>query len=425
MAAAAAPAPAAAGPRQCPLWAVAAEQQAAAVKATGSKEAFVYVCGARGCGKTTLLNRLLRATKADAPPPSDCLEYTYAFGGGGGDDRTLAHFWELGGHEAAGLALARSDRLFLSFKQVTAAAVVICVDLSDPAAVLPSARQWLSAVRSKLAATYAAFERKGLQLPEQLRQRARLRLAGGSGEGRDAIDVTGIPIVLAATKWDAFRGRDTEEQRTLGLALRCLAHANGTHLAYLGGLQPGGGAGAEGMRVGGVGAAQGSSAALQAAALDRFVRLVSHLAFTGLDKKMSLKMAPQTAPLAPLMVPAGADRLADIGRPGARAGAPHVSTAGASAEELAAAVEEWGAAAAAVFPGVGPRGDAPAEAARRLVADPRYGEDNVDGARRRWEDTAPPQAEGSGAAMQRGGSTSALAAARSRSSGDEGRERNP
>ena len=29
-------------------------------------------------------------------------------------------------------------------------------------------------------------------------------------------------------------------------ALRCLAHCNGAHLAYVGGLQPGGGAGAEG-----------------------------------------------------------------------------------------------------------------------------------------------------------------------------------
>lgn len=35
-----------------------------------------------------------------------------------------------------------------------------------------------------------AFERKGLQLPEQLRQRARLRLAAAP-EDRDAVDVTG------------------------------------------------------------------------------------------------------------------------------------------------------------------------------------------------------------------------------------------
>jgi hypothetical protein len=64
---------------------------------------------------------------------------------------------------------------------------------------------------------------------------------------------SGISVVMAATKWDVFRGRDAEEQRVLGLALRSLAHANGAHLAYLGGLQPGGGAGAEGKHNAGPG----------------------------------------------------------------------------------------------------------------------------------------------------------------------------
>jgi dynein light intermediate chain 2 len=55
---------------------------------------------------------------------------------------------------------------------VATATVVIVVDLSDPGSVLPSAQQWLSLVSSKLAATYALFERKGLEVPSQLRARA-------------------------------------------------------------------------------------------------------------------------------------------------------------------------------------------------------------------------------------------------------------
>jgi hypothetical protein len=50
---------------------------------------------------------------------------------------------------------------------------VITVDLSDPAAALPALLQWLDLVRRKLAATYEKFEKKGLQLPEQLRTRAK------------------------------------------------------------------------------------------------------------------------------------------------------------------------------------------------------------------------------------------------------------
>lgn len=54
--------------------------------------------------------------------------------------------------------------------------------------------------------------------------------------------------MIAATKWDAFCGRDAEEQRLAGSALRALAHAHSAHLAVLGGLHPGGGASAEGVR---------------------------------------------------------------------------------------------------------------------------------------------------------------------------------
>lgn len=54
--------------------------------------------------------------------------------------------------------------------QVTTAVVVIVVDLSDISAVLPTALYWLDQVKQKLTSTYEKFEKKGLQLPEQMRQ---------------------------------------------------------------------------------------------------------------------------------------------------------------------------------------------------------------------------------------------------------------
>jgi hypothetical protein len=71
-------------------------------------------------------------------------------------------------------------------------------------------------------------------------------------------------------------------------ALRCLAHANGAHLVYLGGLQPGGGAGAEGARSAAGGGGGGKSAVdrSQVAALDNFTRMIQHLAFVGMEKSM-------------------------------------------------------------------------------------------------------------------------------------------
>jgi hypothetical protein len=41
-----------------------------------------------------------------------------------------------------------------SYVQVTTAVVVVCLDLSEPSAVLPAAELWLKAVRDKLAATF-------------------------------------------------------------------------------------------------------------------------------------------------------------------------------------------------------------------------------------------------------------------------------
>lgn len=145
-------------------------------------DAFVYFVGGRGSGKTTLLNRVLNPSRvgarprneprcptrrprqlppgaallapcacqrawaaptnphrrshaqpsyphqAEVPAPSGSLDYTYARGGGGGgssggssgggERSGLAHFWELGGQEGAGLELARSEHTFLTFKQV-------------------------------------------------------------------------------------------------------------------------------------------------------------------------------------------------------------------------------------------------------------------------------------------------------------------
>jgi hypothetical protein len=148
-----------------------------------------------------------RAQPAEAPAPSGCVEYAFSRrDGAAGDERALAHLWELGGHEGPAAALARGGHVFLTFRevrgraprrapaeargtggrvvrlrrprprsglagraraarptrvQVTSAVVVVALDLSDPASVLPCAEAWLAAVRGKLAATYAVTGGRG------------------------------------------------------------------------------------------------------------------------------------------------------------------------------------------------------------------------------------------------------------------------
>lgn len=204
-------------------------------------------------------------------------------------------------------AIPAGNQIFLTYRQVTTSVVVLVLDLSQPHSVIPTALQYLDLVKRKLAATYALFERKGLQLPDQLRTRQRAKLYS-QHEDKDLISCSGISIVLAGTKWDVFRDAvEAEGQRVLARCLRWLAHSNGAHLVYLGGLGATSTAAAASgatASLGGAAAAHSSSQSPQQL-LDNFARLLNHVTFVGMDRKMPLKLPAQLDHLGPIMIPAG------------------------------------------------------------------------------------------------------------------------
>ena len=106
--------------------------------------------------------------------------------------------------------------------------------------MLPTLEYWLGRVQSRVGATFARLEKRGSRLPEQLRRRGE-RNFGADHEDNTAGAVRhhGISIVIAATKYDLFRGADAELKKILGRALRHLAHVNAASLFYLGGLRGG------------------------------------------------------------------------------------------------------------------------------------------------------------------------------------------
>ncbi|EFJ46628.1 cytoplasmic dynein 1b light intermediate chain, D1bLIC [Volvox carteri f. nagariensis] len=312
------------------IWAKAIEQANEERKkpgADGRGDAYCYFVGSRASGKSTLLNRFLYPTRAEVPKPSEGIEYTYARKPAAYDHekKDLAHIWEVGGSQEFAEEIANSDQLFLTAKQVTTAVVVIVVDLSDPAGILPTLLYWTEQVKKKLTATYEKFEKKGLQLPEQLRQRAKSKLYA-SNEDKDAVYHSGISLVIAATKYDVFKTSDPEVKKVMSRVLRYIAHAHGAFLCYLSGLHGGGGDG---------------SAAEDAALLDNFTRLMNHLIFTGLEKKPVLKMQPMSDHNGPIMMPAGADTFKSIGRP-----------RGAAEGSVTAGLAEWRELFEKMFPGV-------------------------------------------------------------------------
>eukprot|EP00775_Hariotina_reticulata_P008097 gene8097-8290_t len=220
------------------------------------------------------------APPVEAAKPSLGLEYTYARRAATYDHekQDVVHIWEVAGSKEFAQHVINGNQIFLTYRQVTKAVVLIVLDLSDPGAVIPSALQWLQLVKGKLARTYSLFERKKLQLPEQLRNRQRTKVFS-QHEDKELVDCCGVSLVLVATNWDQFRNvAEAEQQRVMARTLRWLAHINAAHLLYVGGLHLERMTGSQGVTK--------ADQHQQQQLLDNFSRLLCHLTFTGMDCRM-------------------------------------------------------------------------------------------------------------------------------------------
>lgn len=316
------------------IWSQLTTQQKASVAQTGGRpDAHLYFVGPHGSGKSTMLNRYIQPDRADTPKSTDGLEYTYIRKPVSriSDRKELAHLWEVSGtselpQEIFGI------RNILAPEQVATAVIAVVVDLSQPGDALKSAVSWLQLIRTKLQGVYDWLEQKGSTLPEQLRLRAR-KYIGSSHEDKDIIQYLGISVVLVAAKEDTFRQADTEARKLMAQSLRYVAHLYGASLVYIGGLK--------GPIIGVQGSSNLKDAAADKAVLANFRSMLSHMLFTGMDKRMKLRMEPQLDPLRPLMIPFGLDRFADIGSP-----------SGTASRDIGsqAAIDSLLAAAAKMFP---------------------------------------------------------------------------
>ena len=232
----------------------------------------------------------------------------------------MAHIWEIGGGEQLGTTVAGSDSLFLNYRQVTTATVVICVNLARPSEVLETVMHWLRLIRGRLSKCYDMLSKRGSKLPHQLR--ARNKKPYGSGhEDLPLIErqMTGVSIVLCATHYDQFENEDAELRKVMGRTLRYIAHTQGCHLVYTG--------------------CGPNHGAMERQTVANFRAIVQHLIFTGPDRRVPLKQPPTFDHARALMVPLGYDRLRDIGRP-----------RGSTEETLESGLRDWEAMFSSTFP---------------------------------------------------------------------------
>ena len=333
------------------LWARAVEQHRVEARKPGGEssqrpDSYLFLVGAPGAGKSTLLQRLLHPDKRDRTKPTEGLEYTFARKSAAAnlDRKDVAHIWEIGGGEQLGTTVAGSDSLFLNYRQVTTATVVICVNLARPSEVLETIMHWLRLIRGRLSKCYDMLSKRGSKLPHQLR--ARNKKPYGSGhEDLPLIErqMTGVSIVLCATHYDQFENEDAELRKVMGRTLRFIAHTQGCHLVYTG--------------------CGPNHGAMERQTVANFRAIVQHLIFTGPDRRVPLKQPPTFDHARALMVPLGYDRLRDIGRP-----------RGSTEETLESGLRDW----EAMFSGTFPKPPAADKGAAKVDLAP-YPEKDVDG----------------------------------------------
>mmetsp|Transcript_4581 Transcript_4581/g.11313 ORF Transcript_4581/g.11313 Transcript_4581/m.11313 type:complete len:434 (-) Transcript_4581:147-1448(-) len=279
----------------------------------GRPDAVLFVVGAKGAGKTTLVSRFLYPDKTEVPKPTEGMDYNYARKAHPTniERKDVAHIWEIAGTRQFADEATEQENVFMGMRQVTTAVVLIVLDLSKPHEVLPTLEYWLSRVKSRAEATFGKLEKRSSRLPEQLRARSKKVFGANHDDAKEVgvISHSGVTVVIAATKYDAFKNADAELKKVMSRTLRFLAHTNAAALFYLGGLR--GGPKSTSLDTG----ADDDPAAERDRQLNPFRAYLNHLVFTGADKPLRAKLTPETDHLKPALLPIGSDRLSAIGVP--------------------------------------------------------------------------------------------------------------
>jgi len=215
----------------------------------------VMVVGDAGCGKSTLIQTFLKPNATKEPKSTFALEYAFARRKNAekGNNKTLAHIWELGGdiYEPKLLSVP------LTLSNLPSAAVIIVLDLSKPGDCFASMKRWLTAVREHLNARYIELKSSGshgASLAHGMKDRATSAYNSSSASSSSStgkasandsetpaavtqhadisrVRISEVPILIIANKNDLFRNKHPSgDRRTLLQTLRFAAHYHGASL---------------------------------------------------------------------------------------------------------------------------------------------------------------------------------------------------
>ncbi|XP_063047404.1 cytoplasmic dynein 2 light intermediate chain 1 [Engraulis encrasicolus] len=244
-------------------------------------ERTVIFLGSKSGGKTTILLRCL--DRDEQPKPTLALEYTFGRRARGHNTpKDIAHLWELGG----GTSLSDLAPIPINAQNIRGFSVVLVLDLSQPNALWATQDKLLQAARAQVEKLCSGPQRGGdsrtvkqkhvpIKTPHVLPK---------DYPDRELISPFPVPLLLIGSKFDIFQDFDSEKRKVICKTLRFLAHYYGASLVC--------------------------TSSKSEATISKTKNFVSHLAF-GTDKGKSMSVDPSK----PLVVPAGADSLSQIGSP--------------------------------------------------------------------------------------------------------------
>jgi len=191
--------------------------------ATEAVDQTVLVVGAKGSGKSTVINRILGSTTKTKP--TTALEYSF----GKRDDRNVsqtAHFWEL----AQGSDLSQLADVVITPENVHSVVVVIVVDCNDMSTMMETALYWLKRTDRRTQEIFQKMRAKNSATPDKLLARAK-RLIGEDHPDLSRMRLSGIPTVVVCNRLDVFKG-DSTRLKLMARTMRYLAHLYGASIIF-------------------------------------------------------------------------------------------------------------------------------------------------------------------------------------------------
>lgn len=201
------------------LWGnIALNVKEALLESTDQTALFV---GAKHCGKTSLIYRMLGMSQA--AKPSTALEYYY----GKREERNatqVAHFWEL----AHGQDLSQLSEIVINGENIHASVAVIVVDCADVATMWETCEFWLRKLDQRAGEIFQKMRSKNSSTPDKMLARLKSRI-GESHPDLEQMRLSGLPFCIIGNRLDMFK-EDTVKGKTMVRTLRYLAHFYGACL---------------------------------------------------------------------------------------------------------------------------------------------------------------------------------------------------